>query len=247
MGQVFNGDGKVNLKEIFTKQKILARRKLLCLVPSTLHEEQIHTLRHQLFIAGIHQEEILPLNIALAPRTGVHLVISSNQDLCDITVVKNGDIIAGGSVQSIERELDGELSRFLRENLSMDAMPEAITDARSELTTFFSNDGRKFFLSGVNLNSHTHQNVTIDGRDFYSFAQPSFKKLVKAIKLILKDLDPSNLADLKPNPILVFGDLFNAPGVLEFFHNELQSFVKILTIHDIAERFSDVMEAKPML
>ena len=230
-----------SLKLAFEKSGVHSRRQILTLVPSSISEDEIHTLRGKLYEAGIHEEIFLPLNVAISPTEGTHLVISSTSDLCDITVIKDQEIIAGGTVTSIERELGRALTQYLREELQLDATPEAIRAARQELTSFFPNDARKYFLGAVDLSTHNYQDESLDARDFFSHALPIYEKLISAIKKILSDVATTDKAEMKLNPIILYGSLFQSPGVIEFFHNELRSGVRILTVNDLAQCLVDVM------
>ena len=246
-GVVFSGKGDTSLREVFGKYGVHGTRQILNLIPSSLTEDEVHAVRYQLFKAGIHQEVLLPLNIALAPNEGVVLVISSGPDLCDISVVKNGEIIAGGSIASLERELANELGLFLRDTLNLDVSPEEVKEARDELVTFFERDARKVFLSGVNLNSQSYQDITLDSRDFYPMAQPIYKKLMTAVKKILSQVGVKDMAALKEFPFILFGKVFNAPGVIEFFYKELERNVVIVSTQDLADRLVDVMDSQKIL
>lgn len=218
-GLVFSGTGNVDLRAAFQQSGVLGDRKILSLIPSSMCEEEIHAHRNMLFRAGIHQEALLPLNIALSNPETPSLVVSSTSDLCDISIVENNEIIAGGTIDSLQRNLATALETLV------EAPPELLTEARDELVSFFPTDARKFFLS---------PNSTLDSRDFYPLAAPIFERLVQTIKRIDTTANSS--------PIILWGKPFDAPGVAEFFMSKLGRRVQFLSCKCVATRLGNLFK-----
>lgn len=139
----------------------------------------------------------------------------------DISVVSNGEILEGCTLDIGTNSLDFDIKQYIFNNYSSEIDDHTASKIRCEIATLLANDISKYSFSGTDVNGYGNNEIVIQSQEIRNILTEFFNKVCGAIQGVLSICSASVYEDIRRKGIYLCGELCNITGIERYLKSKL--------------------------
>ncbi len=216
------------LTEFFKKINVpLESKNCLLLHISGISAQEKNDMVNLMYGAGARDVVTLPLCFAGLTQMDINVFNSSSymlvnlSNIVDISVVNNGEILQGCSIDIGANMLDVAIKEYVYDNYNGDISLFEAKNIRQEIATLLANDVSNIAFLADDINGFGTINVVLESQEIRGLLTEVFNKICGAIEGVLSICPASVVEDIKRNGVYLCGELCTITGVERYMKGRL--------------------------
>ncbi len=216
------------LKYFFKKIDVpFEGKNCLYLHPSAINMQEKNDIINLIYGAGARDVQPLPMCFAGLTQMDINVfspycyMLVNMDNTVDISVVSNGEIVQGCSVDIGSNVLDIAIKEYVFDNYSGDISLYMAKNIREDIATLLANDVSNINFLADDINGFGTNEIVLESQEIRGILTDLFNKICGAIEGVLALCSAPVVEEVKHNGIYICGELCNITGVERYMKGKL--------------------------